>query len=190
MPVDTPSELFQPEVIALADRHKRALVALWRHYSSRSRALEGEAPPSAPASAPALYGCAQGCDVKRFVTLFAEYDAAPTFLSKRELKHIFGASVAGEGESEGAGARALHAAADAAVEDPAARLSYPAFVEALGRAALRALGRPAFETLYPGPADKLACVLEMWGLADARKLGEVQRRGGGGAASVATSYRR
>ncbi len=201
--MEAPGELFHPTVIALADKHKRALVALWRYYAGRSRVTEAEEAGAAAAGAGAgstssLYGCSEGLDVKRFVTLFADYDAAPTFLSKRELKHIFGASCLGE---EDAAPTALAAAAAAAIDSPNARLSYPAFVEALGRAALRALGegKPKFHALYPTPVDKLQVVLEVWGLADARKLGEVQRRntgwvGGGGssssASSVATSVRR
>ena len=110
--------------------------------------------------------------MKRFVTLFADYDAAPTFLTKRELKTIFGAAVCG-------GEGGLPATASS-VEHPESRLDYPAFVESLGRAALVSLSKPAFATLYPTPQDKLAVLLEMWGLGDLKKLEEVSRRSGGG----------
>ncbi len=172
---EAPSELFQPDLIALLDEHKRALVALWQHFSGQSRARGDAGAGGSP------YGCADGVDAKRFVTLFADYDIAPTFLTKRELKFLFSAAALAAGEPAGADG---HAGADA-------RLGYPAFVEALGRAALVALAKPAFEHLYPGPREKLACLLETWGVADARKLADIKGRAGrGGASSVATGTTR
>ena len=172
---EAPSELFQPDVIALLDEHKRALVALWSHYSSASRA-KGDA--LGPNGAP--YGCADGLDAKRFVTLFADFDIAPTFLTKRELKFLFSAAALVAGEAVGVDG---HAGADA-------RMGYPAFVEALGRTALVALAKPTFEHLYPTPKDKLACLLTTWGIADARKLVDIKGRAPRGASSVATGTTR
>ena len=172
---EAPSELFQPDVIALLDEHKRALVALWTHYSASSRAKgDAQGPNGAP------YGCAEGLDAKRFVTLFADFDIAPTFLTKRELKFLFSAAALAAGEIAGADG---HAGADA-------RMGYPAFVEALGRTALVALSKPTFEHLYPSPKDKLACLLITWGVADARKLGDIKARAPRGASSVATGTTR
>jgi len=176
--LEAPAALFQPEVIALADKHKRSLVALWAHYSGASRALAGDSGAGGP------YGCKEGLDIKRFVTLFADFDIAPTFLSKKELKGIFSAAALCSGAAPVASSSGSGGESEAG---PEARLSYAAFIESLGRAALTALSKPAFQHLYPSARDKLACLLEMWGLADARQLAEVARRGKSAAGSVATA---
>jgi hypothetical protein len=138
--------------MALFDKHKRALVALWSFYTAMSRGDDGT--HGSPAS---------GMDLKRFVELYLDFDIAPTFLTKRELRAVFTA------------ASAAHAPAGAAGgEGAAAPLTYAAFNEALGRTALVALSKPAFQQLYPLARDKVAVLLEMWGIADARKLREVQ----------------
>ena len=169
------AELFHPDVITLLDTHKRALVALWQYYSGVSRARES----AAGAAGANPYGCAEGLDAKRFVTLFSDFDVAPTFLTKRELKFIFSAAALAAGEAAGADG---HAGADA-------RLAYPSFCEALGRSALVALSKPTFATLYPTPVDKLRCLIEMWGVGDAGKLQDIIRRAPR-AGSVATGLTR
>ena len=58
-----------------------------------------------------------------------------------------------------------------------AGLDFPAFTAALAHAALAALSKPAFTHLYPTPRDKVLVLLEMWGLADERKLSEIARMG-------------
>ena len=99
---------------------------------------------------------------RRFVELYCDFDIAPTFLARRELKAIFAAAAKGSSSSaEGA---------------PPVFMNFAAFTEAAGRTALVALSKPAFQHLYPGARDKVAVLLEMWGLADPRKLAEIQRR--------------
>jgi hypothetical protein len=169
------AELFHPDIITLLDTHKRALVALWQYYSGMSRVRES----AAGAAGEHPYGCAEGLDAKRFVTLFSDFDVAPTFLTKRELKFIFSAAALAAGEAAGADG---HAGADA-------RLAYPSFCEALGRSALVALSKPTFATLYPSPVDKLRCLIEMWGVGDAGKLQDIIRRAPR-AGSVATGLTR
>ena len=56
-------------------------------------------------------------------------------------------------------------------------LGYADFTAALAHAALTALSKPAFTHLYPTPRDKVLVLLEMWGLADERKLAEIARLG-------------
>jgi hypothetical protein len=163
------SELFDPEIMSLFDKHKRALVALWSFYTAMSRGEDGT--HSTPAS---------GTDLKRFIELFMDFDIAPTFLTKREIKAIFAAASSAHNIN----------GSDGLSTSP---LTYAAFNEALGRAALVALSKPAFQSLYPTAKDKVGVLLEMWGVADPRKLREVQDKiamegsKGGSAASVAKS---
>jgi hypothetical protein len=107
--------------------------------------------------------CSSSYRPPRFVELYCDFDIAPTFLSRRELKAIFSAA-------------AVSNSAKGAEGGTAAALSYAAFIEAAGRTALVALSKPAFQHLYPTAKDKVAVLLEMWGLADPHKLAEVQRR--------------
>ena len=100
-----------------------------------------------------------------FVELYCDFDIAPTFLARRELKAIFAAAARSAGGNAGDSA-----------EGAAVYLNYAAFIEASGRTALVALSKPAFQHLYPTARDKVAVLLEMWGLADPRKLAEIQRR--------------
>ena len=148
---DAPAELFEPDVMILFDKYKKPLFELWQYYSSL-----GEDAGSSTAS---------GLDVQHFIEMYADYDIAPTFLTRKELKQIFAAS---------AKAHAGRAVSDEeAVNVP---LSYPGFVEALGRTALVALAKPTFQHLYPSARDKVLVLLDMWGMADPRKLQEVQRK--------------
>jgi hypothetical protein len=159
MSAESPGELFDPEVMALFDKHRIAVRDLWAFYTAMSRGADGSR------------GTATGVDLKRFVGVMLDYDICPTFVTKRELKQIFaGASKAHGGAS--AAAVAAAAAGDEAASLPP--LTYAAFVEALGRTALVALAKPAFMTLYPRAYDKVKVLLEMWGIADARKLRDVQ----------------
>jgi len=168
-PTTALSELFDPEIMSLFDKHKRPLVALWSFYTAMSRGEDGT--HSTPAS---------GTDLKRFIELFMDFDIAPTFLTKRELKAIFAAASSAHNINGSDGAST-------------APLTYAAFNEALGRAALVALSKPAFQSLYPTAKDKVGVLLEMWGVADPRKLREVQDKiamegsKGGSNASVAKS---
>jgi len=130
--------------MSLFDRYRKPLFALFSHYL----ALEAAEAPGAPPPA--------ALEARRFLELFADFDIAPTFLARRELRGIFAATAAAHGGE--------------------AALSYAAFIEALGRAALAALAKPAFTHLYPAARDKVAVLLEMWGMADPRKLSEVARR--------------
>ena len=57
-----------------------------------------------------------------------------------------------------------------------ATLDYGGFIEALGRTALFSLSKAAFARLYPTPTSKVVVLLEMWSMADPRKLAEVQQR--------------
>jgi hypothetical protein len=163
--------------MALFDKHKRACVALWAFYTALSRGEDGTHATAA-----------QGLDLKRFVELYLDFDIAPTFLTKRELRAVFGAASAAHAAAAAGGAGGAASAEGAA-------LSYAAFTEALGRSALVALSKPAFQQLYPSARDKVAVLLELWGVADPRKLKEVQDKiaseggggGGGGAASGAKS---
>lgn len=158
--------LFDPEVLSLFDRHKKPLFQLFQHYAALTAAAaalaagdgeDGGASPASPAGT--------GVDAKRFVELFIDFDVAPTFLTRKELKAIFGATAA------------AHAyASESPSESSGERLSYAGFIEALGRAALGALGKPAFTHLYPSARDKVGVLLEMWSVADPRKLLEVARR--------------
>jgi hypothetical protein len=104
-------------------------------------------------------------DAARFVDLYRDFDVYPTFLTKRELRAIYGASSTAH-------------VGGSLPENPASAppLSYAAFVEALGRTALLALSKPAFAELYPTAFAKVSVLLEMWGMADPRKLAEVARR--------------
>ena len=155
--------------MSLFDKHKRPLVALWSFYTAMSRGEDGT--HSTPAS---------GTDLKRFIELFMDFDIAPTFLTKRELKAIFAAASSAHNINGSDGAST-------------APLTYAAFNEALGRAALVALSKPAFQSLEPTAKDKVGVLLEMWGVADPRKLREVQDKiamegsKGGSNASVAKS---
>lgn len=90
-----------------------------------------------------------------------EFDIAPTFLRKSELRNLFRA------------AAATHAAA----QRPAAALLFPGFVELLGLTALAALSKPTFVHLYPTAEAKVAVLLEMWGVADPSKLEEIVSKG-------------
>jgi hypothetical protein len=99
--------------------------------------------------------------VCRFVELYCDFDIAPTFLARRELKAIFAAAAASSSKG---------------IDASVASLGYAAFIEAAGRTALVALSKPAFQHLYPTARDKVAVLLEMWGLADPHKLAEIQRR--------------
>lgn len=147
-PKAAPIELSDPSVVALFDRYKRQLQQLWGYFAS--------------VSAPGIAG-APAMDCKRFVELFVLYDIAPTFLGRRELKSIYAA----------ASKNSLNALESE--DGTALPLSYSAFVEALGRTALISLSKPAFKHLYPRAPDKVAVLLEMWGLGDAGKLQEVQQ---------------
>jgi hypothetical protein len=165
--LEAPAELFEPEVMSLFETHRRALSAVWSYYT----ALSG--------TASAVEGT--GIDAKRFVELYQDYDVCPTFLTKRELRAIYGASSTAHNGG-------------ALPEDPSSALplGYAAFMEGMGRTALVALSKPAFAHLYPTAAAKVAVLLEMWGMADPRKLAEVQRRPAkvsNGAASVAGKSR-
>lgn len=149
--LEAPAELFEPEVMSLFETHRRALSSVWTYYTAQS------------GTAGAVEG--SGIDAKRFVELYQDYDVCPTFLTKRELRAIFGASSTAH-------------TGGALPEDPttAPPLSFAAFMEAMGRTALVALSKPAFAHLYPTASAKVSVLLEMWGLADPRKLAEVQRR--------------
>lgn len=176
MSTQAPGELFEPEVMSLFDKHKRPVAGLWQFYTAMSRGSDGTH------NTPAV-----GLDAKRFIELYLDYDIAPTFLTKKELKQIFIASSKAHGGT-------TNAAAGSSTTDEAASatpLTYAAFVEALGRTALVALSKPAFQTLYPSARDKVAVLLEMWGVADPRKLKEVQDKiKGASAASVAAKSTR
>jgi hypothetical protein len=93
--------------------------------------------------------------VRAFCDCLADFDVSPTFLSRREVKAVYAAC-------GGAGGRGL---------------GYADFTAALAHAALTALSKPAFTHLYPTPRDKVLVLLEMWGLADERKLAEIARLG-------------
>ena len=146
-----PSELFEPAVMALFDKYKKATWALWDAYGGGDEATGG-------------------VDARSFVALFCDFDIAPTFLTRRELKAVFAATAAAHRGDVDATAADGSATADAPV------LSYAAFVEALGRTALAALSKPAFQHLYPSARDKVSVLLEMWGLGDPAKHAEVSRR--------------
>lgn len=153
---ESPGELFDIDVMALFDKHRIAVRDLWSFYAAMSRGSDG------------LRGTANGLDIKRFVILMQDYDICPTFVTKKELKQIFTA------------ASRAHSGSNTATttndndENNLVPLSYAAFVEALGRTALTALAKPAFVTLYPTAFDKVKVLLEMWGIADNRKLQEIQ----------------
>uniref|UniRef100_A0A7S1CMI6 Uncharacterized protein n=1 Tax=Bicosoecida sp. CB-2014 TaxID=1486930 RepID=A0A7S1CMI6_9STRA len=143
-----PAELFEPEVMALFDKYKRPLYSLFTYYCAGGASL----------------------NLASFITMAQNFDISPTFLTKKELRAIH------------TDAARAHASAPGGRADAGAGggegLSYAAFVEALGRLALIALSKPAFQRLYPTPRSKVAVLLEMWGLADQRKLQEVQVRAG------------
>jgi hypothetical protein len=73
---EAPNELFEPDVMALFDRYKKPLYSLFSFYVSMSSPQLNES-------------SASGLDVKRFVEMYCDYDIAPTFLTRRELKAIF-----------------------------------------------------------------------------------------------------
>lgn len=150
--------LFDPDVMALFDRYKKPLHALWQFYAS----LSGPT------------GAGEGVDARRFVECLADYDVSPTFIGRRELKAVFIAAARAHGtllpaspSAEGAGSGS---------SSVGGCLTYAGFIEALGRTALASLSKPAFAHLYPAPRDKVLVLLEMWGLADARKLSDMQHR--------------
>jgi hypothetical protein len=194
MSSEAPAELFEPEVMALFDRYRKPLVALYNHYAALSAAAAAAA-AAADDHAAAAPPPATGLDCRRFVELFADFDIAPTFVTKRELKQIFAAASRAHGgamaaASPGAPSSPEGTAATADAAGAVAPLSYAAFVEALGRTALVALFKPAFQHLYPTARDKVSVLLEMWSVADPRKLQDIQRaraHGHGGAAKTHAS---
>ena len=142
-----PPELFEPEVMLLFDKHKSTLFYLYNQYSNGSKGTSGMGLPS-------------------FVALAQDFDIIPTFLSKRECKAIF---------VETSAAHAEGAAVDATPDQIAMthKLTYAAFVEALGLIPLTALSKPAFQHLYPSARDKTWVLLEMWGLGVRSKVEQV-----------------
>jgi hypothetical protein len=160
--------LFEPEVMLLFDRYRKPLAGLWQLYASLS--------------APSGDGLPEGVDARRFLELFADYDIAPTFITRRELRQIFVAAARAHGTlGASAGMRGSPGGPDGLDAsrvggDVAGVLPYAGFVEALGRAALASLSKPAFAHLYPTARDKVLVLLEMWGLADVRKLTDMQHR--------------
>jgi hypothetical protein len=152
---ETPSDLFEPEVMSLFDKYKKPLFSLWQYYCSLGSADDASVSTATPS----------GLDARHFVELYSDFDIAPTFLTRRELKNIFAASAK------------AHSTVPVSDEDAAnVLLNYAGFVEALGRTALQALAKPAFQHLYPTAREKVLVLLDMWGMADARKLQEMQRK--------------
>jgi hypothetical protein len=149
-------------VVAQFTKCEGPLRALWQYYSAVSRGGD-EGNSNAAAG-----GAGIGVNQKAFLELYADFDINPTFITKRELKAIFAAASA-------AHARAVARAVAMATGTPAP-LSYAAFVEALGRSALVALAKPAFQHLYPTAADKVEVLLGMWGVGDIYKLKEIHAR--------------
>jgi hypothetical protein len=158
-------ELFDPEVVSLFEKYKKPLLALWSFYSGLSGGAASEA---------------SGIDCKRFLELFGDYDISPTFITRRELKSIFVAAAKAHGTLQSAGGAGSPGAASeaggAASSEIRGHLAYAGLIETLGRAALASLSKPAFAHLYPTAKDRVMVLLEMWGVADSRKLAEMQRR--------------
>lgn len=92
----------------------------------------------------------------QLIKLASDYDIAPTFLQQNELKTII-KFVLRESSNE------LNS------------MLFPDFVETLVRCAIVALSKPVFNHLYKRTVDKVAVLLEMWGLADPVKLEEIVR---------------
>ena len=161
-------ELFEPDVMALFDRYRKPLYALFQHYAAATAtaAMSGGdvAADQNDAVTSQLAASGSMVDAKRFAALFVDYDVAPTFMTRKELKTIFTSTAA------------AHAASDVTGGTSASLLTYAGFIEALGRSALTALSKPAFVHIYPSARDKVGVLLEMWRLGDPSKLAEVVRR--------------
>lgn len=147
-----PAELFDPDVIELFEKHRRALHGLFQFYSQGSGSMTSQ----------------------QFTQVMRDYDIIPTFSNSREIRAAFAEAARAHAGLGGGAAEA--SAAEGAGEEGSSdrRVTYAGFVEAVGRVALLALSKPAFRSLYPTPRHKVEVVLEMWALADPAKLQEIK----------------
>merc|ERR1712232_748365 len=91
-------------------------------------------------------------ELAEFVRLAQDYDITPTFLSRKELRQIFGNHTSQDG------------------------LDFDGFTGALAEIAVYSLSKPMFAHLYATKLDKVNVLLTMWGVADPSKLTEIQTR--------------
>lgn len=140
----------------LFDKYKAELKALYKFYSGSS-----------------------GMTFSVFSQMAKDFDVVPTFFTKRDIRQVFvdacAAHLSMSPQTPGKSSGSMDSDHIAMTET----LSYAGFVEALGRIALIALDKPAFERLYPSAVDKVSVLLEMWGFGDPKKLEEIvaEKRG-------------
>ncbi|KAA0175093.1 hypothetical protein FNF27_03391 [Cafeteria roenbergensis] len=97
----------------------------------------------------------------QFVRLLKDYDVVATFTTSKEVRAVFAAAAAAHG-------------LDDVPEGEKIRLGFAAFVEAIGRLALVALGRDMYADMYPTMVKKLEVVLVVWTLGSQDKLDEIK----------------
>eukprot|EP01138_Halocafeteria_seosinensis_P005585 gb/GECG01005708.1/.p1 GENE.gb/GECG01005708.1/~~gb/GECG01005708.1/.p1 ORF type:complete len:1018 (+),score=182.29 gb/GECG01005708.1/:1-3054(+) len=154
---EAPKELFDPGVTQLIDQYKKPLVKLWSYYSNNF----GELPDDDT----------RGLTMQAWLRICKDYMITPTFMHRREIKGIFADTAMAHADSNEQ-YRLLREDKEAANR---VKLSFAAFTEAVGRLAIIALSRPAFAHVYPTPRDKIAVVLDMWGLGRPEQLSKNKR---------------
>lgn len=100
------------------------------------------------------YSRDRAVDVSEFIRLAQDYDITPTFLTRKELRSIYRKSCM----------------------DAQVGMKYNDFTNGLALIAVTALSKPMFAHLYATKLAKLEVLLNMWGVADATKLEEIETR--------------
>ena len=94
-------------------------------------------------------------ETRGLLPLTADFDISPTFLSRREGALCYAA---------------------VKKNSPEGRVTAGAFTQLLGLLAVVALSKPSFAALYTTNRDKVAVLLERWGLADPFKFDAIRHR--------------
>ena len=100
------------------------------------------------------YSKDRAVDVSEFIRLAQDYDITPTFLTRKELRSIYRRSCM----------------------DSQVGMKYNDFTNGLALIAVTALSKPMFAHLYSTKLAKVDVLLNMWGVADATKLEEIETR--------------
>jgi len=120
-----------------------------------------------------------GVSLPQFNRLMKDFHVVPTFAKFREVRVAFTA------------AADLHLEPISGDDDDSKekkrRLPQSAFIEAMGRMAIIALSKPAFQHIYKTAAQKIEVMLEMWELADPDKLAEIKEKRRANASKKASS---